>query len=110
MVEPGSTFYTDEWTGYTGMESDYAHKTVNHAVEYVSGRVHINGVENLWPLLKRGLKGRPESRRTLFRVLVTFAVPGLLLDLGLPDLEKVPCQVLVRWAAHAPGKSCHRII
>ena len=30
---------------------------VDHAVEYVSGQVHTNGLENLWSLLKRGLKG-----------------------------------------------------
>jgi len=26
-------------------------------VEYVRGRVHTNGIENFWSLLKRGLKG-----------------------------------------------------
>ncbi len=56
-VEPGSHLYSDDWGGYTGLESDYAHETVNHAVEYVSGRVHTNGIENFWSLLKRGLKG-----------------------------------------------------
>jgi hypothetical protein len=30
---------------------------VNHAVEYVNGRVHTNGLENFWSLLKRGLNG-----------------------------------------------------
>jgi transposase-like protein len=56
-VEPGSTLYSDEHSGYTGLEGDYAHKVVNHAVEYVSGRVHTNGIENFWALFKRGLKG-----------------------------------------------------
>jgi transposase-like protein len=56
-VEPGSTLYSDEYSGYTGLESDYAHKTVNHAVEYVSGRVYTNGIENFWALFKRGLRG-----------------------------------------------------
>ena len=32
---------------------DYAHKVVDHAVEYVNGRIHTNGLENFWPLLKR---------------------------------------------------------
>jgi transposase-like protein len=57
LVEPGSTLYSDEYSGYTGLEADYAHKTVNHAVEYVSGRVYTNGIENFWALFKRGLKG-----------------------------------------------------
>jgi hypothetical protein len=30
---------------------------VDHAVEYVSGRIHTNGIECFWSLLKRGLKG-----------------------------------------------------
>ena len=33
------------------------HETVNHAEAYVKGRVHTNGLENFWSLLKRGLKG-----------------------------------------------------
>jgi ISXO2-like transposase domain len=33
------------------------HETVNHAETYVNGRVHTNGLENFWSLLKRGLKG-----------------------------------------------------
>ena len=56
-VETGSAIYSDEWRGYTGLESDYAHKTVNHAVEYVVGQVTTNGIENFWSLLKRGLHG-----------------------------------------------------
>jgi hypothetical protein len=30
---------------------------VNHAVEYVRGHVHSNGVENFWSLLKRSIRG-----------------------------------------------------
>ena len=29
----------------------------SHAVEYVNGRIHTNGLENFWSLLKRGLHG-----------------------------------------------------
>jgi hypothetical protein len=32
-------------------------QVVNHAVEYVSGRVHTNGIENFWALFKCGFKG-----------------------------------------------------
>ena len=28
-----------------------------HAEQYVKGRVHTNGLENFWSLLKRGLRG-----------------------------------------------------
>jgi hypothetical protein len=30
---------------------------VDHALEYVNGRVHTNGLENFWSLLKRGISG-----------------------------------------------------
>jgi hypothetical protein len=30
---------------------------VNHIEKYVDGRVHTNGLENFWSLLKRGLGG-----------------------------------------------------
>jgi hypothetical protein len=39
------------------LESDYAHKVVDHAVQYVDGKVHTNGLENFWSLLKRGISG-----------------------------------------------------
>jgi transposase-like protein len=56
-VEPGSAVYTDEWHGYKGLDAEYDHATVNHAETYVDGRVHTNGIENFWSLLKRGLHG-----------------------------------------------------
>ncbi len=56
-VAPGSTVYTDELLSYDGLASDYAHKVINHAEEYVRGNVHTNGMENFWSLLKRGIGG-----------------------------------------------------
>jgi transposase-like protein len=56
-AEPGSTLYTDKFTSYIGLDEDYDHSRVDHAVEYVNGRVHTNGIENFWALLKRGLFG-----------------------------------------------------
>src|SRR5437667_7127830 len=35
----------------------YAHQVVDHACQYVDGRVHPNGLENFWSLLKRGISG-----------------------------------------------------
>jgi transposase-like protein len=57
QVAEGAKLYTDTMLGYSGLESDYQHKMVNHAVEYVNGRVHTNGMENFWSLLKRTLGG-----------------------------------------------------
>ena len=30
---------------------------MDHAVKYVDGKVHTNGMENFWSLLKRGISG-----------------------------------------------------
>jgi hypothetical protein len=42
---------------YNGLESDYVHHVVDHAVQYVDGRVPTNGLENSSSLLKRGISG-----------------------------------------------------
>jgi hypothetical protein len=47
----------DEWSAYFGLAPEYTHKVINHADAYVEGKVHTNGLENFWSLLKRGLKG-----------------------------------------------------
>jgi transposase-like protein len=56
-VEAGSALYSDALNSYDGLASDFAHKVVDHAEEYVNGKVHTNGLENFWSLLKRGLNG-----------------------------------------------------
>jgi transposase-like protein len=56
-VRRGSTLYTDAWNGYKGLEKDFEHEVIDHAEAYVKGRVHTNGIENFWALLKRGLHG-----------------------------------------------------
>ena len=56
-VEAGAALYSDALLSYNGLAGDYAHKVVDHAVQYVDGRVHTNGLENYWSLLKRGISG-----------------------------------------------------
>jgi transposase-like protein len=56
-VEAGAALYTDALLSYDGLASDYAHQVVDHAVQYVDGKVHTNGLENFWSLLKRGISG-----------------------------------------------------
>ena len=53
----GSTVYTDDAVGYEHLHSRFVHDVVNHAETYVRGRVHTNGLENFWSLLKRTLRG-----------------------------------------------------
>jgi transposase-like protein len=63
--------FTDELPAYSGLEEMYNHKVVNHAEEYTRGKVHTNGMENFWSLLKRGLNGTYVSVQPyhLFRYL-----------------------------------------
>jgi transposase-like protein len=56
-VAAGAALYSDALLSYDGLESEYAHQVVDHAVEYVRGKVHTNGKENFWSLLKRSING-----------------------------------------------------
>lgn len=56
-VEPGSKLYTDDYPGYDSLPAEYRRELINHLQTYVNGRVHTNGLENFWSLLKRTLKG-----------------------------------------------------
>lgn len=58
QVKYGTTVYTDNAVAYDqGMQWRFVHDFVNKTETYVKGRVHVNGVENFWSLLKRGLNG-----------------------------------------------------
>jgi transposase-like protein len=56
-VEDGAAVYTDALASYWQLGERYEHQVVDHAVAYVRGKVHTNGLENYWRLLKRGIKG-----------------------------------------------------
>ncbi|HWB87222.1 MAG TPA: IS1595 family transposase [Bryobacteraceae bacterium] len=56
-VEFGAQVFTDELSAYSGLRAEYIHNVINHAVSYVEGNVHTNGMENFWSLLKRTLGG-----------------------------------------------------
>ena len=56
-VKAGAAIYTDSLASYDGLDGEFFHQVVDHAVEYVNGKAHTNGLENFWSLLKRGLKG-----------------------------------------------------
>jgi transposase-like protein len=55
-VQAGSAIYTDALESYNGLD-EFQHGVVDHAVQYVDGKIHTNGLENFWSLLKRGLHG-----------------------------------------------------
>jgi len=56
-VAPGSNLYTDALQSYSGLADEYVHKVIDHAEAYTKGKVHTNGLENFWSLLKRAIKG-----------------------------------------------------
>jgi len=56
-VEPGSEVMTDALKSYTALQDEYVHEFIDHAETYVRGKVHTNGIENFWSLLKRALGG-----------------------------------------------------
>jgi transposase-like protein len=55
-VEAGAALYSDALKSYEGL-NEFQHQVIDHAVAYVDGNVHTNGLENFWSLLKRGLSG-----------------------------------------------------
>jgi len=69
-VLAGSALFTDALKSYEGLD-EFQHEVIDHAVEYVRGEVHTNGLENFWSLLKRGLNGTSVSVEPfhLFRYL-----------------------------------------
>jgi transposase-like protein len=57
-VDKRSNVYTDAHNSYGSLtEEGFRHAAIDHAVGYVDGLVHTNGLENFWSLLKRSIKG-----------------------------------------------------
>jgi transposase-like protein len=56
-VAKDASVFTDALKSYDGLSTDYVHQVIDHAEQYVDGRIHTNGCENFWSLLKRALKG-----------------------------------------------------
>lgn len=56
-VKKGTAMYSDQAPGYGILSERYTRHVINHAYEYARGRIHTNGIENFWSLLKRTIKG-----------------------------------------------------
>jgi transposase-like protein len=106
-VAVGSAVYTDALMSYMGLANQgYEHKVIDHAERYVDGRVHTNGLENFWSLLKRGLKGTYVSVEPfhLFRYLDEQVLRYNLRKQPMNDLarfEHVASQVLGKRLTYA---------
>lgn len=56
-VSKDAKVYTDAHRSYQPLSEHYDHKFIDHATKYVEDRVHTNGLENFWSLLKRSIRG-----------------------------------------------------
>ena len=57
-VEKGSVVYTDDYSGYSGVERFYTHHRINHSGRvYVDGHVHTQTIEGFFSLFKNGVRG-----------------------------------------------------
>lgn len=56
-VHEDSWLYSDANPSYILLANWYRHEFIDHAVSYVEGQVHTNGLENYWSLLKRSIRG-----------------------------------------------------
>jgi hypothetical protein len=56
-IKPGTTVISDEWKAYKALIiHNYAHKSVNHSIKFVSPDdpiIHTQNIENLWSVLIR---------------------------------------------------------
>lgn len=50
-VELGASIFTDRYRAYTGLDTNYDHRVVDHAVQYVDGQDHTNYIEDFRALL-----------------------------------------------------------
>jgi transposase-like protein len=100
-VAAGSALYSDALQSYDNLSQDYAHQMIDHAEKYVKGRVHTNGLENFWSLLKRGVRGTYVSIEPfhLFRYLDEQAFRYNNRKLPMGDADR-----FMKLASHVIGK------
>ena len=55
-TDPDAEVYHDDAAAYQDLP--FSHAAVKHSInEYVNGKVHVQGIESFWAMLKRGHKG-----------------------------------------------------
>jgi len=86
-AESGALVYTDEYSGYEGIEH---RQFISHgAKQYVDGDVSTNGIESVWAVFKRAHRGvyHQMSPEPLPRYVEEFV--GRHNQLGLPPLARM---------------------
>jgi len=56
-VATDAEVFSDTHPTYLTLSDEFAHEMIDHAETYVDGRIHTNGLENFWSLLKRAIRG-----------------------------------------------------
>jgi len=56
-VEEGAEVFSDSLQSYADLSDAFVHQVIDHAECYAKGKIHTNGLENFWSLLKRSIKG-----------------------------------------------------
>lgn len=56
-VQQGATVYTDSHASYQSLAARFVHGFIDHTTAYVKDKIHVNGLENFWSLLKRAIRG-----------------------------------------------------
>ena len=118
-VLAGSALFTDSLKSYEGLD-EFQHEVVDHAVEYVRGEVHTNGLENFWSLLKRGLNGTLylegywqsegyfKDVEAVIRADLTIAPPEDALNVAMAaNIRARPCVAVHVRFFDAPGSGVH---
>jgi transposase-like protein len=100
-ILPDSIVYTDEWSGYAGLEkvNGYQHRRVNHSAGvYVVGTTHTQTIEGFWSLVKRGIGGvyHSVSKKYLQTYLDEYSFRYNRRNLGQPMFTSLLAQVSER--------------
>jgi transposase-like protein len=64
-VEPNSILMTDALSSYKGLQAEYIHMAINHALSYAKGRIHTNGYRKLLEPAGAGAGGHLRCVRTV---------------------------------------------
>ena len=64
-VTVDSVLFSDRLQSYEGLIRDYSHSMIDHAVKYVDGNVHTNGIENYLEFAQARIEGNLCQRRAV---------------------------------------------
>jgi transposase-like protein len=107
-VEVGSTIFTDEATGYVGLDGlFFRHEAINHTAGiYSENGVSTNSIESVWAVLKRGVYGvyHQVSKKHLHRYVDEFTFRLNVGNVSRHTLERLDSFVIAVVGKHLTYK------